>query len=158
MLLKKGMALILTYKTYVYAKKFTHYIAKSLQHSFLQSLVASNFYSFLMDASTDTGNVENELILVQYCTHDHTAQEIRYCARFLSLPVPRLSCCLGNALQILGINDILDSESVLGVRDYPVLIGDGTDRASVNIAEQIGMKGKLQKQLLWLHWVWCYAH
>ena len=73
-----------------------------------------------MDGSTNSGNVEDELILVQYCTHDHSAQEIRFCARFLSLQVPTkadvngLICCLGNALQILGINDILDSESVLG--------------------------------------------
>ena len=111
-----------------------------------------------------SGNVEDELILVQYCIHDHSAQEIRYCARFLSLQVYTkadanvLICCLGNALQILGINDILDSESVLGFRDYPVLIGGGTDGATVNITEQNGMKGKLQRQLPWLHWVWCYTH
>ena len=41
-----------------------------------------------MDVSTDSGNVEDELILAQYCTHDHSAQEIRFCARILSLQVP----------------------------------------------------------------------
>ena len=48
--------------------------------------------------------------------------------------------------------------SVLGIQGKPILIGGGTDGASVNIAEHSGMKGKLQKQLPWLYWTWCYAH
>ena len=48
--------------------------------------------------------------------------------------------------------------SVLGVQGKPILVGGGTDGASVNIAEHNGMKGKLQKELPWLHWTWYYAH
>ena len=29
-----------------------------------------NFCIFLMDGSTDSGNVEDELVLIQYCTQD----------------------------------------------------------------------------------------
>ena len=65
---------------------------------------------------------------------------------------------MGNALQTLGVDNILDRLSVLGVQGKPILIGGGTDGASVNIAEHSGMKGKLQKQLPWLYWTWCYAH
>ena len=110
-----------------------------------------------MDASTDSGNVEGELVLVQYCTRDHFAQEIRSCARFWSLQVPAktdadgLIRCLGNALQMLGICNVLNSGSVLGVASYPILVGSESDGASVNIADQNGMKGKLQRQLPWLH-------
>ena len=32
------------------------------------------------------------------------------------------------------------------------------DGASVNIAEQNGMKGTMQRALPWLFWSWCYAH
>ena len=137
---RHGVELGFSYKSHEYARKFTHYIADSIQQSFLQSFVSSSFYSFLMDASTDSGNVEDELVLVQYCKHDHSAQEIRSCARFLSLQVPAkadadgLIRCLGNALQILGIDNILSFESVLGVASYPILVGGGTDGASVNIA------------------------
>ena len=66
--------------------------------------------------------------------------------------------CLGDALRTLGIDNILDQASVLGVEGKPLLVGGGTDGASVNVGEQNGMKGKLQKELSWLQWVWCYAH
>ena len=161
---RHGVDLGFSYKTQDSAKKFTHYIAESQRQSFLHDFSTNSFYSFLMDGSTDSGNVEDELVLVQYCTQDHSAHEIRSCARYLSLQVPTranadgLIQCLGDALQILGIDNILDCDSVLGVQGQPVLVGGGTDGATVNIADQNGMKGKLQKELPWLHWVWCYAH
>ena len=117
-----------------------------------------------MDGSTDSGNVEDELVLVQYCALDDTAQEMRSCVRYLSLQVPikanadGLIRCLGDALLVLGTDNILDQSSVLKVEGKPLLVGGATDGASVNVAEQNGMKGKLQKELPWLHWVWCYAH
>lgn len=40
----------------------------------------------------------------------------------------------------------------------PIVVGDGTDGASVNISDQNGMRGKLCKELPWLYWMWCYAH
>ena len=63
--------------------------------------------------------------------------------------------CLGKALEPLGIEDILDKSSVLGVTGKPLLVGGGTDGASINIAEQNGMKGKIQSKLPWIYWAWC---
>ena len=40
----------------------------------------------------------------------------------------------------------------------PVLIGGGTDGASVNIGQHNSMRTKLQGALEWLFWAWCYAH
>lgn len=54
---------------------------------------------------------------------------------------------VGNALQTLGLDNIVDQLRVLGVKGKPILHGGGTDGTSVNIAEHSGMKGKLQKQL-----------
>ena len=85
---RHGADLGFAYKTDVSAQTFTHYIAESQRQSFLETFSASNFYSFLMDGSTDTGNVEDELILVQYCIQDGAAQEIRSCVRYVSLEVP----------------------------------------------------------------------
>ena len=51
---------------------------------------------------------------------------------------------------------MLDKASVL--RGRPILIGGGTDGASVNIGGQNGMKSKLQESIGWLHWSWCFAH
>ena len=81
---RHGVDLGFAYKTDVSAKVFTHYIAESQCQSFYESLTQSNFYSFLMDGSTDAGNVEDELVLVQYCIQNDAAQETRSSFRFLS--------------------------------------------------------------------------
>ena len=51
--------------------------------------------------------------------------------------------CLDLALKGMGVDNLLLSESVLGVHGFPILVGCGTDGASVNVAEQNSMKGKL---------------
>ena len=65
---------------------------------------------------------------------------------------------LSNALQPLGVTDILDQANVVGIIGKPMLVGGGTDGASVNIARHSGMRGKMQSALPWLMWSWCYAH
>lgn len=44
------------------------------------------------------------------------------------------------------------------MEEKPVLVGGGTDGASVNIAQQNGMRGMMQNAHPWLMWSWCYAH
>ena len=46
-----------TYNTKDSAKTSIHYIAESQHQLFISSLSLARFYSFLMDGSTDTGNV-----------------------------------------------------------------------------------------------------
>jgi len=43
----------------------------------------------------------------------------------------------------MGIDNLFDSETVLGVNSFPVLGSCGTDDASISVAEQNSMKGKL---------------
>ncbi len=64
---------------------------------------------------------------------------------------------LGEALGRLGLADIRDREQVLGVGG-PVLVGGGTDGASVNVSIHNGMKGQMQSPVPWLYWAWCYSH
>ena len=152
------------YNTKDSAKTFIRYIAESQRQLFIYSLSSARFYSFLKDGSTDAGNVEDEVIVILYSTIDEAAQEIRSCTRFFSVEAPTkadangLLNCLRRGLLRLGITDILDKSIVLGVTDHPILVGAGTDGASVNIAEQNGMKGILQRELPWVSWAWCYAH
>ena len=56
----------------------------------------------------------------------------------------------------LRIGDALDSDVVLSSK--PVLIGGGTDGASVNIGQHHSMRAQLQGSLNWLFWAWCFAH
>ena len=89
---------------------------------------------------------------------------MKSCARYFTVEVPTRADadgfieCLGNALKGFGVEGILNKASVLGADGKPVLIGAGTDEASVNLGKQNGMKGKLQEEIPWLYWAWCYTH
>ena len=68
--------------------------------------------------------------------------------------------CLNDALAVLGIENVLDKDSALGVAhsSKPIIVSGGSDGASVNIGEHKGMKTKIQRQFPWLIWTWCFAH
>ena len=159
--LRHGVDLGQVYKTKDSAKLFSHYIAEGQRQELFKSLSTSCFYSFLMDGSTDKGNVEDELIVILYSIKDTEAEEIGTRDRFLSLQEPKkadadgLIECLGRALRKMGITNIQDKASVL---DEPVLIGGGTDGAFVNVCEQNGMMGKIQQVCPWMFWAWWFAH
>ena len=130
--LRHGVNLGQAYKIKDSAKLFTHYIARSLRQDFISSPTDSKFYSFLMDGSTDSGNVEEELVVIMFCKRDASVEEVRSCARYFAIQEPKradangLIECLGKALEPLGIEDILDKSSVLGVTGKPLLVGGGT--------------------------------
>ena len=83
-----------------------------------------------MDGTTDSGKVEDELVIVLHCKQDDVVKEIRACARYLTVVIPNkadtdgLVDCLKGALKRLNIDDVLDKDSVLSSK--PVLIGGGT--------------------------------
>ena len=153
-----------TYKNRDSTRNFVHYIAESQRQAFKQTLQSCHFFSVLMDGSTDKGHIENELFVILYCQADDRVQEMQTCTRYHCVIEPKkadasgLVECLHTAMESMGIANILERESVLGVQDMPILIGCGTDGATVNISGQNGMRGQLQAVLQWLFWSWCYAH
>ena len=159
---RHGVDLGQTYATKDSAKMFTHCIAESQRTAFLQCLSTTHFYSFLMDGTTDAGKVEDELVVIMTFCKDDSAGQVKSLARYFSVKEPKkadadgLIACLQEALQALGVDDVLNKTSVLSSK--PILIGVGTDGASVNISGQNGMKGRMQHELPWLFWAWCFAH
>ena len=117
-----------------------------------------------MDGTTDPGNQEDELFVVLYCFKDDEAQEITAHTRYLSVHTPQkadatgLISCVNDALQVFGIGDVLNKDSVLCVEKSPGLVSGGTDGASVNVGVHTGMMGQMQRALPWLYWSWCYTH
>ena len=148
LLYRHGVSIGSTYVTPQSAKLFTHYIALAQREAFINQLSMAKFYSFLMDGSTDAGNIEQELIVGLFCKKDDSAGKVRSCMKLLSLLTPEkadadgILKCLSSALQSLGISDILDQTNVTGVVGRPMLVGGGTDGASVNVAQHCGMRGK----------------
>ena len=67
-----------------------------------------------MDGTTDSGKVEDELVVVLYCKQDDVAKEIKTCARYLSVVTPNkadsggLVDCLKEALTRLKMDDVLE--------------------------------------------------
>lgn len=161
---RHGVDLGPTYKNRDSARNFVHYIAESQRRQLQVSLASCHFYSVLMDGSADKGRVENELFVILFCKRDDTQQQIKTYARYFCVLEPTkadadgLVECLSRALKSMGIENLLERECVLSARELPVLVGCGTDGASVNVSDQNGMRGKLQATLPWLYWAWCYAH
>ena len=117
-----------------------------------------------MDSFTYKGRIENELFVILFCKRDDTLQEVKTCARYFCVLEPTkadadgLLECLNRSLKSLGIENLLERENVLGVHELPVLVGCGTDGATVNVSDKNSIQGKLQAALLWLYLAWCYAH
>ena len=116
-----------------------------------------------MDDSTDAANKEEELITVLYCKKDDGAHKVRSYIRYLSVQVPTRADvegvieCLSNTVKEVGLGQLLDRESVLG-REGAVVVGGGTDGASVNNGEHRGIKGTMQIALPLLFWAWYYSY
>ena len=151
-----GVDLGQTYKTKDSAKNFFYYIAEAHHQGFMEVFSSDVFYSILMDGWVDAGKIEDELIVILYWSKDDTCEEIRSCTRFFSVEVPSranptgLVECLKGPLKRLRINDVLNQANVQRVKDKPLLVNVGTDGAAVNISEQNGMRGTMQRALPWL--------
>ena len=126
---KHGVDLGTSYKNHDSARNFVHYNPESQRQSLKHSLESCNFFRVLMDGSTDKGKVENELFVILFCKQDQIIQEVRSCARYLCVLEPKKSDadgllrCLSDAMKSMGIDDVLQRESVLSASDLPVLVG-----------------------------------
>ena len=97
-------------------------IAENQQQQFICFLSKAQYFSFLMDGSTDIGNVEDEVVALVYHTKDDATEEIKSCARYFSVQVPEkadadgLVRCFGSTLCELGNENVrvLDQASDLG--------------------------------------------
>ena len=156
----------IAYSTPDSAKSFTGYITKSQRQDFLTKFCSeSHFYSVLTDGTTDAGNLEDELIILVYCCKNDTTQEITAKTRYWSIHNPEkadadgILKCLSESLQLLGVKNVMDKQSVLGVEDKPVLVGSelALMGASVNVGGINGLRGKIQKELPRIYWSWCYT-
>lgn len=114
------------------------------------------YFSLLMDGSTDSGNIDDELFLVVWCEVNSSDEMVHSRLSYFTVARPNtvtgegLFECLQGALGHFGIAQ-LSSESC----KFPV--GIGTNGASPNIVAA-GLKGLVEKGLPWIFWVWCLAH
>ena len=102
------------------------------------------------------------LVIILYCRKDDACGEIKSCARYLSVVNPEkanaegLVKSLGECMKRVGIENVYARGEVL--KGQPIVVGGGSDGASVNIAQHNGIKGEMKRALPWVFWSWCYAH
>ena len=146
------------------AKLFVHFIAEAQRRDLLDSLKETKFVSFLMDGSTDSANKEQEIFFIIFCFRDDSTKEVKSMTRYFAIISPDsgdadglVKCVQDVFLDRFSLN-VCEKESILNSNEKPVLVGAGTDGASVNIGVHNGLKAKMQKDLPWLHWAWCFSH
>ena len=153
---KHGVDVGTAYRNQNAGKTFCHFIAESRRQQLIENLSNAQFFSLLMDGSTDTANIDDEMFLVLWCDVDHDDQLVHTNMNYFCVSRPRkvdgqgLFDCVEDSLRRLGIQAI-DS------KECQMLIGIGTDGASANIAAA-GLKGLIEKEVPWLYWSWCLAH
>ena len=126
-----GVDLGHAYKTKHLAISFRHYIPVGHCQDFIQTLSKTSCFSFLMDGSTDKGNVDGSW-----------SSQFKYIPK--KTDADGLMKCLGNVLKLLGVDNILDKASVLQWK--PILVSGG---ATVTVSHQNGMRGKPLKVISW---------
>ena len=137
-------------------KDFMHYIAESNRQTLITTISNAQFFSLLMDGSSDKSNSDNELLMVVWCDPNGTDEKIHTQIRFLTVDRPEsvtaegLFQSLRCGLLALGICDLSGTMC-------KKLVGIGTDGASSNIAAR-GLKGLVEQELSWIFWMWCLAH
>ena len=136
------------YTTETSARSFIHFIAEAQRKKLVTVLQQAKFFSILLDGSTDSRNIENELLLVVWLDKDGQTNGERVITRTSYLKVTRpltattkgIFDVLQTALQGLGI-------SAISREGCAKIVGIGIDGASANIAGA-GLKGLVEKNPL----------
>ena len=153
---RHGINLGTSYLTEPAGRTFLHFIAEAKRLEIVQILQKAIFFSLLLDGSTDTANIENELLLAVWFDPDGVDEKVYTRTSYFNISRPSSATAAGlfevvqDALQCVGIQAINANESAK-------LVGMGTDGASANIANR-DLKGLVEKELDHIFLMWCLAH
>ena len=70
------------------AKTFCHYIAQTRREDLVQKLASANFFSILMDSTTDKGNIDDGMFLVLWCDVDGSDEKVHTKMQFFAVARP----------------------------------------------------------------------
>ena len=150
---RHGVKLGLGYKNDHACSTFVEFIARDLQQNQLAQINSrSKFFSLQADASTDSGNVENDLFLILY--FDPYCADGKVHVRDKFFTVRQLSSGTAHGL----FDSFKDAIKYMGVTNWETkMIGFVCDGCSANMGGR-GLRGLLTQSLPWVVVFWCVAH
>ena len=86
---KHGVDLGTAYRNQNAGKTFCHFIAESKREQLVEKLTKAQFFSILMDGSTDTGNIDDEMFLVLWCDVDHEDEMVHTNISYFAVDRPK---------------------------------------------------------------------
>ena len=119
-------------------------------------IAQAQFFSLLVDGSTDKANVDNKVFMAVWCDVNgadekiHTQTSYFHVGRPSTVDAAGLFQSLSIALRELGIAEV-------DVEHCSKLVGIGSDGAASNIARG-GLRGLVEAELSWVFWMRCLAH
>ncbi|XP_065671716.1 zinc finger protein 862-like [Hydra vulgaris] len=142
------------YRNKITCGTFIDYIGLSLSNILRNKLKTRNYFSILIDASTDVSAIEKEAIFI--ISFDPTPigkTEICVECSFLSI------CDLEHGTSEGVFNKISQSLESEGIENFKTkLVGFGADGAAVNRGSRTSVNVLLQKEIPWVTFGWCVAH
>ena len=150
---KHGVVIGTAYRNERSGGIFMDYISKWYEDKLKSVLLNRNFFSVLLDGSTDSSVTEKEAMFVLYFDPTPPGSDtIKVQVRFLTLAEMKAGDADGVIEQLQGAFQELDI-------DYNnKLIGFGSDGAAINSGKRNGIITKLRADMPWMMFGWCVAH
>ena len=123
---RHGVDLGIRYEKDVGCATFVRYITEEQRHNLPETLSGVRFFSVQADGSADTGNIDDELYIVQYFDPKMDGAQVHVCNKFFTVRQVQQGDAHGlyeAAMEFVGANDWEEK-----------LISLGCDGTNVNIA------------------------
>ena len=103
--------------------------------------------------------IESKSLSLLFTVAEMLTQEVKSSTRYLGIISPDSCRATGpiDCLKTVLLERLEATVDNVLQGDKPVLIGGGTDGASVNVGIHSGMKTKMQEVIPWLSWAWCFS-
>lgn len=131
-----GLPFAIAYKNRMAASSFITSISSVIQSSVVESINSTDYFSILVDGSTDISVTEQEIVYVRMLKD----------GRPVSVLLGLMAVKSGAAINIAAELDVFLTG--LGIQNWKAkLVGLGTDGASVNVGSQGGLGAILRREI-----------
>ena len=115
-------------------------IGNSIKNDLKTELKSLRFYSILSDGSTDSGNIEEELVYITYLSKGTAKLSFLSTENAQNVDANRIKECIESAFKRFDNDDCQDHS-----------VGFNVDRAAVNVGLNGGVGTLLKGKSPWLH-------